>query len=259
MRPNPYCNLLLVSAAIIAILMGQRSLATSLAQDPQSWQLNWSHVLEQVVDSAGRIDFAKLRQDPVSLDELVDFVAMVDPSTRLQLYPDRHAKMAYYLNTYNILAMHGVLRANVPDSLGGIRKLFFFYLQKFSVGGRDISLYALENDVIRPMGDERVHFALNCMVKGCPKLPRVAFSADIIDAQLDSAARTFINDERNVRPDAAAKEVWLSAIFRFYTADFLAHAPSLIAYINRYRLQPLPTSFAVRFLDYDWKVNSSPR
>ena len=239
------------------MLVGQRALATSLIEDPRSWQLKWSYVLEQVVDSAGRIDFAQLRRDQTSLDELVDFAAVVDPLTRPQFYSDRQSKMAYYLNVYNILAMHGVLRANVPDSLGGLRKLFFFYLQKFCVGGREISLYALENDVIRPMGDERVHFALNCMVKGCPKLPRVAFSADIIDAQLDSAARTFINDERNVRQNAAAKEVWLSAIFRFYTADFLARAPSLIAYINQYRAQPLPASFAVRFLDYDWQVNRS--
>ena len=39
-----------------------------------------------------------------------------------------------------------------------------------------MSLYTLENDVIRPLGDERVHFALNCMVVSCPRLPRVAFT-----------------------------------------------------------------------------------
>jgi hypothetical protein len=74
------------------------------------------------------------------------------------------------------LAMHGVVQAGIPDSLGGFRKVSFFYLQKFNIGGKSMSLYHFENEVIRPLGEERVHFALNCMVIGCPKLPRSAFS-----------------------------------------------------------------------------------
>src|SRR5262249_37438629 len=55
--------------------------------------------------------------------------------------------------------------------------------------------------------------------------------------------------------DHANREVWLSAIFDFYTQDFLAHAPSLIAYVNRYRATQIPADFNVRFLDYHWTVN----
>ena len=42
----------------------------------------------------------------------------------------------------------------------------------------------------------------------------------------------------------------------FYAADFLASASSLIAYVNRYRAQPIPLDYAVEFLPYDWTVNS---
>src|SRR6266498_1059136 len=94
----------------------------------------------------------------------------------------------------------------------GVRKFTFFYLRTFTVGGRSISLYNFENDVIRPLGEERVHFALNCMVVSCPRLPRVAFSAAALDRQLDSAAREFIGNTRNVWVDHAKREVWLSAI-----------------------------------------------
>jgi hypothetical protein len=97
------------------------------------------------------------------------------------------------------------------------------------MGGRSISLYSLENDVIRPMGDPRVHFALNCMSVSCPRLPRTAFTADGLDRELDAAAREFVGDDRNVHFDRETRTVTLSAIFDFYTKDFLAKAPSLIA------------------------------
>jgi len=141
----------------------------------------------------------------------------------------------------------------------GVRKFTFFYLRTFTVGGRSISLYNFENDVIRPLGEQRVHFALNCMVVSCPRLPRTAFSANMLDRQLDAAARAFIGEDRNVRADAAKREIWLSAIFDFYTKDFLAHAPSLVAYVNRYRVGKLPPDLTVRFLDYDWTVNERRR
>jgi hypothetical protein len=50
------------------------------------------------------------------------------------------------------------------------QKIRFFLLRKYRVGGEDMSLYALENDIIRPLGEPRVHFALNCMAVSCPRL-----------------------------------------------------------------------------------------
>jgi len=62
-----------------------------------------------------------------------------------------------------------------------------------------------------------------------------------------------------VRVDAAAREAWLSGIFEFYPRDFLAKAPSLMAYVNRYRAVPIPEDFRIRFLEYDWTVNDRAR
>ncbi len=225
----------------------------------REWETLWTKVLERHVDDAGHIDFAGLVRDHRDLDRVVAFVAAVSPQSQSQRFPDRASRIAYYLNAYNALAMHGIVEAGVPASLGWWRKFTFFYLQKFPVGGREISLYDLENDVIRPMGEERVHFALNCMVVSCPRLPRAAFTAEALERQLDEAAREFIAEPRNVRVDPERHEIWLSDIFHFYTKDFLAHAPSLIVYVNRYRTQPIPADFRVRFLPYDWTVNARAR
>jgi len=155
--------------------------------------------------------------------------------------------------------MHGVVETGVPRSLGGLTKFTFFYLKKFTVGGKSISLYDLENNVIRPLGEERVHFALNCMVVSCPRLPRIAFTADALEQQLDTAAHVFLAERRNVTVDPVRRDVWLSRIFDFYTKDFLAGAPTLIDYVNRYRTDPIPPGFKVRFFDYDWTVNDRGR
>ena len=52
--------------------------------------------------------------------------------------------------------------------------------------------------------------------------------------------------------------ILISAILDFYTADFLEKAPSLPAYVNRYRAPPVPTDYRTAFLDYDWTINRWP-
>jgi hypothetical protein len=253
---------------LIGLLLGIVSLALPTraiaAEGPvptgvAAWEALWTSVLSKVVDGAGRIDFVRLKDDHADLDRVVAFIAAVDPDSQPARFPDRSSRLAYYINAYNALAMHGVLAAGVPESLGGLRKLTFFVFRTFAIGGVSRSLYGLENDVIRPLGEERVHFALNCMVVGCPRLPREAFTANKLEQQLDDAAREFINEDRNVRVDRDRRKVWLSAIFDFYTKDFLLRAPSLIAYVNRYRTKLVPTNFKVRFLDYDWSANDGGR
>ena len=53
----------------------------------------------------------------------------------------------------------------------------FFDRNRYQVGGEWISLAALENERIRPLGDARIHFALNRMVRGSGPLPREPFDA----------------------------------------------------------------------------------
>lgn len=223
------------------------------------WEAAWTRVLDRHVDAAGRVDFAGVTADRADLDRVVSFIAAVDPISAPGRFPDRASKLAYYINAYNALAMYGVVDAGIPTRFGAIGRFRFFYLRTFKMGGHSISLYDLENDVIRPLGDPRIHFALNCMVVSCPRLPRVALTARNIDAELDRLAREFVAEERNVHPEPADRTVHLSAIFDFYTGDFLAHAPNLIAYVNRYRVQPIAETYSVRFFDYDWTINDRSR
>ena len=135
-----------------------------------------------------------------------------------------YSHLAFYLNAYNALAMYGVLDAGVPKRFGWLGRIRFFVLRKFTMGGRTISLYSLENSVIRALGDPSVHFALNCMSVSCPRLLQSAFTASALDKQLDTVAREFVAEKRNVDVDDDRKELRVSAIFKFYTKDFLTKA-----------------------------------
>ncbi len=216
---------------------------------------------DSFVDAQGRTDFDKLAENSMGLDEFVAYVARVSPETAPQLFPRRVDVLAFHLNAYNALAMKGVIDEGVTDGFTGFfKRQRFFRLRKVTVGGRTMSLSTYENEVIRPLGEPRVHFALNCMARSCPRLPQAAFNADELETQLEAAAREFVNDPRNVRVDAAARELWLSSIFDFYTEDFAPdrRPESLIGYLNRYRDEPLDHRFAVRFIPYDWTLNRQP-
>jgi Protein of unknown function, DUF547 len=221
----------------------------------------WSNVLTRFVDEQGRTNFDALAADRNALDQFVAYVERVSPATAPELFPRRADVLAYHLNAYNALAMRGVIDEGITDGFTSFfKRQMFFKFRKVTVGGRSMSLSAYENDVIRPLGEPRVHFALNCMVRSCPRLPQTAFNAEELEAQLEAAAKEFLNDPRNVRVDAAAREVWLSAILDFYTEDFAPDGKreSLIEYVNRYRDERIDPSFVVKFVSYDWTLNRQP-
>ena len=70
----------------------------------------------------------------------------------------------------------------------------FFVFRKVVLGGDAMSLYALENEIIRGRFREpRVHFALNCASASCPLLPRQAFRGADLFAQLEREAQRFFS------------------------------------------------------------------
>ena len=244
----------LVLAVVLAVSLA--TTATAQAPDP-AVPPGWASVLERFVDEYGRVDFEGIAQAPADLDSAVAYIALTSPDSNPSLFANREATLAYYVNAYNALAMFNVVDSGIPGSLTGLQKFRFFWVKRFNIGGRPISLYTLENDVIRPMGDERVHFVLNCMSVSCPRLPRTPFSSANLDRELSAAARLFFSEKRNLTILSDAREVKVSEILKFYREDFLRTSPDLTAYINRYLGAKIPSGYKVEYIDYDWTVNDS--
>jgi len=220
----------------------------------------WARVLERFVDLRGDVDFVALANDRRDLDVYVRHVA----DTPLDDFGGRDERLAHMINAYNALSMYNVIASGIPASHAGFNKITFFVKRKLVVGGQPLSLRAFENDVIRPftraIGEPRVHFALNCSARACPRLPRVPFTPGALAAELEREARAFFARPENFRVDAGARIVWLSEILDFYPEDFVpAHGRNLIDAANRFAPRPAPTDFEVRFTPYDWTVANSRR
>ncbi len=248
------CSLLATCMALTAAL-GQGI----VPDEVRDTDVHWARVLHQYVNDHGQVDFCGLAKDPADLLAYLDYVERVSPQNLPDAFPTRSAALAYYLNSYNALAMYNVIASGMPKELGWLTRLRFFGGRRFTIGGKAMTLYTYENSVIRSLGDERVHFALNCMVIGCPQLPNQPFSGEHLDAQLEGAARRFFSEPRNLQVDLARGTVRVSSILSFYKEDFLNRSPTLLAYINRYVPVTLPPGMEIEFIRYDWTINTQDR
>ena len=93
------------------------------------------------------------------------------------------------------------------------------------------------------------------MSVSCPRLPREPFLPGRLNRQLESAAKAFFSESRNLQLLSEGKRARVSGILDFYTKDFLAKSPTLIAYINQYASISVPEDYLIEFIDYDWTVN----
>ncbi|MGA8513227.1 MAG: DUF547 domain-containing protein, partial [Burkholderiaceae bacterium] len=221
----------------------------------------YTRVLQAHVNTQGEVNFAALRADNSAsglraLERYVQAIA----NTPLNVAPTPQARLAHMINAYNALSMYNVIASGIPASHAGFAKVQFFLLRKFDIAGEPTSLYAFENDTIRKLGEPRIHFALNCSAVSCPVLPRMPFTADNLEQELERETRSFFSKESNLRIDHIKRTVWFNEILKFYTEDFVpSPAPNLIAYAQRYSAQPIPTDYQVAFTPYDWTVANSQR
>lgn len=221
----------------------------------------WARVLRQHVDEDGRVDFAAIQADSADLDEFVAVIADYGPASHPEDFSNKDSVLAYHINTYNALAMRGVIDRDIPENFSSLlKKASFFKFRSVRVAGTKTNLYDYENKVIRPLGEPRVHFALNCMVRDCPRLPQKPFLADELDVQLNAASWEFFSKNKHLRIDHDRKKISVSAILDFYTKDFVesGRRRDLPEYINQYQEMPLPEDYKVTYIPYDWRINAQP-
>jgi hypothetical protein len=237
-------------------------------------------VLSRFVDGQGLVDYQGLAKDPAALERYHLALSARSPDSDPDVFPTSEEQLAYWINAYNASALttviayypiRSVTEVSAPFPLGLVSdKLGFFVLQRITLGGEETNLYSLENSVIRGRFTEpRVHFALNCASRGCPRLPRRAFAAAELDEQLDGETRRFFAEERNLRIDHAERAVYLSSILDWYEDDFTdwlaARRPDRPATLLEYAALYAPPEradelarardYEVRFVPYDWTLN----
>ncbi len=222
---------------------------------------NWQNVLTKYVDEQGRTNFKGIAEDPVDLNAFVSAIGKVSPDTHAELFTNRAQILSYHVNAYNALAMFGIIDRGIPNNLSSLRKkASFFRFRKVTIGGKKTNLFHYENKIIRPLDEPRMHFALNCMVKDCPRLPQQAFTENNFEQLLQSVSVEFFNKDKHLTIDSNNKTVEVSKIMDFYTKDFVSSgkANDLIGYINLFSNSKIPAEYTVKYKKYDWTVNVQP-
>lgn len=237
----------------------------------------WDTLLKRNVISARGGATTQVRYDGMARDRqalktyLVAASRIGRPTFDSWSKPDQ---LAFLINVYNAATVELVLTgypkiASIRD-LGGFiqtpwQKPFVPLL------GKAQSLDDIEHGLIRGSdryNDPRIHFAVNCASIGCPALARSAFRGATLDAQLETVTRSFLADRTRNR--AEGNTLMLSSIFKWYRGDFekgWRGARTLPQFLGRYhdslglapaaRAQLLGGRTAIRFLDYDWRLNKA--
>lgn len=177
----------------------------------------------------------------------------------------RAAAFAFWADLYNAVTLQVVLAAwpvrSIRTILPGPLDTGPWKAKRVTVEGRRLSLDDIEHAIMRPtFRDPRVHYAVNCASIGCPNLKRTPWTGANLEADLDAAARTFINSPRGValRPDG---RLTVSSIYRWFREDFGGNEAGVLAHLARYaqgdRQARLAAGARIGGDAYDWSINAA--
>ncbi|QTY26938.1 DUF547 domain-containing protein [Flavobacterium sp. CS20] len=214
----------------------------------------WDDLLHKHVSDEGFVDYKGFKEDK---QKLLEFTKYLEENTPQKNWT-KNQKKAYLINAYNAFTIQLVVEHYPIKSIKDIGVFFDNVFKKdfINFNGEMISLDDIEKGMLLPMGDPRVHFAVNCASYSCPKLDNKAYQPKNIDQHLDQVAKSFINSHRNaLSPD----KIKLSKIFKWYENDFEKENQTVIDFINKYSNITIKSSADIEYLDYNWKLNSQDK
>ncbi|MEM7185582.1 MAG: DUF547 domain-containing protein [Bacteroidota bacterium] len=209
----------------------------------------WDALLRKHVASDGLVNYQGFIADRASLQRYLDMLSAQRPTEAWSV----QELLAFYINLYNAYTVDLILDnypvASIKDINGPWTRAIV------PVGKNNLSLGGIENGILRKMDEPRIHFAINCASISCPNLLNEAYTAGKINEQLNKAASSFINGNKN---QIAGSQLKLSSIFNWYRKDYVVNGQTdLIAYINQFSDQPIAADATIEFLEYDWNLNES--
>lgn len=221
-------------------------------------------LLARFVDCQGLVHYAAWKAD---CDAMAQLQAYLESLGGVSFSPDCHGgvhEKALLINAYNALCLYGVLREYPVPSIQVLQRRKTLKIMddlEVWVDGDWHSLNAIEHDRLRPMGDPRIHFALVCGAKSCPRLRNEAYRPETLDEQLDANARHFFSQRKNFAIFRATGKVRVSTILKWFHDDFGACDRDVLARILPH-LCPQDQAWLAEhpcakltYAGYDWGLN----
>ena len=228
----------------------------------------WHTLLQRYVDQDGMVNYQRLKAskpDMAALDAYINTLS----TGNLKASSKRESKLAFWINAYNAVTLHGILREYPTKSIRKHTSRFggynIWHDYQLLVGSQTISLDSIEHKVLRKMNEPRIHFAIVCASIGCPRLLNEAYVADRLEEQLERNAKDFFTRSRNFRYDSAKRRFYLSAILDWFATDFgrnrAAQLKTIAKWLPSTQARKAAEENAVRvsYLSYDWDLNEQAK
>ncbi len=237
------------------------------------------------IDGLGNalVDYDGLDSDAAASAQLEGYLGALaghDP----EALTSHEERLAFWLNAYNAAVLAGVLDAYGGDpAFTVLDSGAFFDGPEITVCSTALTLNQLEHGVVRgkldhaavlaadedtqdaiaayhedlwggAVVDARIHVGLNCASIGCPNLRTAqapfAYEAATVDAQLDEAARVYVDDAgKGAGPDG------ISRIFQWFSGDFDPEYGGAAGFVEEHRTDGLDGVDTGAWLEYDWTLN----
>ncbi|KAK8642816.1 hypothetical protein V6N13_012148 [Hibiscus sabdariffa] len=217
-------------------------------------------------------------------EEFARYLRIVQELQRVKVQDmPREEKLAFFINLYNMMAIHAILAWGHPAGPLERRKLFGDF--KYVVGGCTYSLSSIQNGILRgnqrpaynllkPFGvkDKRlqvalpypeplVHFALVSGSRSGPALR--CYSPGNIDKELMDAARDFLR-AGGLIVHLNGKVAYASKILKWFSVDFGKTELEVLKHASNY-LEPTESEALLQMIadgqlkviyqPYDWRLN----
>lgn len=200
----------------------------------------------------------------------------------LKVLARREERIAFWINLYNVIVIHGVIALGIRDSVKEVWN--FFRRVRYRIGPYLFAPEDIEHGILRgnrrpPYGlcrrfgrgdprlahivepmDPRIHFTLVCGSSSCPFID--VYTPENLEQELTFAAEAFVNAGGAVL-DRSRRRLSLSRIFKWYARDFGATQGERLRFIapyfynkeDREFLAEQADTLEVSYQRYDWRLN----
>jgi len=215
----------------------------------------------------GLVNYRALKENRGILDSIVASLASVNPVNL-----DVNAKMALYINAYNIFTIRSVVDAYPVSSIRDIDGVWD--IKKWNVAGEVFSLNDIHHNMLREyFPDPRVNLAIVPAAKGCPHLLNEPYCPETIDKQLQKISSEFVTSAEYNKLSKEDGTARLSAVFDWYAPDFARkyfddgqfsslsrNENSVLNFIVQQYPEDQRTAlyavdFVISYSEYDWSLN----
>ncbi len=178
----------------------------------------WGKFLDEYVNEQGEINYAAACGDRKILDAYLNKLAGLSLRQVTEKWL-REEQLALWLNVYHAAIVAAVCERYPIKSMQEIPGVW--EMGMVQVGKHRFGLDQIRKEkLVESFRDEKIHLALSCGARGCPRLRKEVFTGALVEGQLFQATREFVNDPARSIIDPKDRKVRLSRIFEWYARDF---------------------------------------